>query len=72
MKPLPKLQLLGSSPTFEGIQDVIAAFYCGERKQLRPVGECETLWTVHKADGTELSTLVSLEKGRYRFQGPPK
>lgn len=89
--------LLGSSPTLDGIRQVVKAFYCGESKELRPATRCpgcnvavfgpasgqcdlgdecqtgepasgETLWSVHKSDGTPLSTVVRLVKGRYRFE----
>lgn len=60
---------LGSSPTFEGIQQVIKAFYVGSVKELRPA--TETTWTVHNADGTQLSRVqVRLHKGRYLFEAP--
>ena len=62
--------LFGSSGTYEGIQDVIAKFYAGERKVLTPDGEGR--WSVSMADGRVLRTCVVLRKGRYRFESIPK
>ena len=60
--------LLGSAPTLERVKEVIAAFYGGEQKELRPLNDAS--WSVHKADGSRLSTVVRLKKGRYRFESP--
>jgi hypothetical protein len=59
--------LYGSSPSLDGIGDVIQAFYCGERKELRPIDG--TTWSVHRANGERLfSVIVRLKKDRYRFE----
>ncbi len=63
---IPKAKLLASSPTLEGVQDCIAKFYCGSRKELRELVQGK--WTVHGPDGVQLrSVYVELKKGRYRF-----
>lgn len=62
--------LFGTSATLDGIQDVIAKFYAGERKVLRE--QSPGIWSVHKIDGTKLATVVRLHKGRYRFESIPK
>lgn len=62
--------LLGSSGSLEGIGDVIAKFYGGERKKLEPVGQAAvTEWTVHQTSGAQISSVrVVLKQGRYRFE----
>lgn len=62
--------LLGSSGSLEGIGDVIAKFYGGERKKLEPVRQGEvTEWTVHQTNGAQISSVrVVLQRGRYRFE----
>ena len=57
----------GSSPSLAGIEDVIAFFYAGERKQLFAMGD--KLWTVHRADGSQIAGVcVRFVKGRYVFE----
>lgn len=65
-----KATLLGSAPTLEGIQEVIAAFYCGSRKTLRQEGDA---WRVLRTDGTPLTRVrvVGPKRGRYRFEMLP-
>lgn len=61
-----KVRLLGSSPTLEGLGEVIKSFYCGEPKTLQEAPEG---WTVHFPDGRRLTSVrVTLKKGRYRFE----
>lgn len=64
-----KATLLGSSPTLEGIQEVIAAFYFG-RRELRQEGDA---WRVLRTDGTPLTRVrvIGPKRGRYRFEMLP-
>lgn len=64
-------RLWGSSNTLDGIGQVIAAFYAGERKDLRPVdGAKIPSWTVHRADGRQIAGVIVVQRrGRYRFEG---
>lgn len=61
------MKLLASSGTLEGIQELIAAFYCGERKTLRQEGDA---WRVLRSDGTPIERVrvVGPKRGRYRFE----
>ena len=53
----------GSSGTFEGIQKVITAFYCGEQKELRQDGD--NVWRLFGVGGKQLTAFVVKEKGRF-------
>ena len=63
-------RLLGSSPSLEGIGEVIKAFYCGEAKDLRVTPDGLGIqWTVHQKSGAQIrSVRVIRRKGRYRFE----
>lgn len=57
---------LGSSPAFEGIQDVIAKFYAGERKEL--VKQEDGTWSVLGSKGVLSGVRVRFHSGRWRFE----
>lgn len=63
------LKKLASSNTLEGISQLIAQFYGGERKELREISP--GVWQVISA-GEPLSTIVTLRRGRYVFGAPIK
>src|SRR5690606_39257133 len=60
--------LLGSSNTFEGIQDVIARFYAGERKSLEALDDGVTWRVSSPKRGVFPDVIVRLKRGRYRFE----
>lgn len=65
-------KLLGTSVTFTGIQDVIAAFYGGERKVLKPMGDANstTEWLIHQATSdNQIANVRVVKQGpRFRFE----
>ncbi len=63
----PRPTLYGSSGTIEGIGNVIADFYGGERKTLAEGPDL--VWTVRRASGVPIEGVrVVLIRGRYRFE----
>ena len=60
-----KTTLLGSAPTLDGIKNVIAKFYYGE-KELLPVVPNE--WQIISKNGAINGVRVIFKKGRYRFE----
>lgn len=57
--------LQASASSIKGITKMIREFYCGSESEIRPDGE--NRFSVHRKDGTKLSTYVIVKKGRYRF-----
>ena len=68
-----KGRLLGSAPNLRGIREVIAAFYGGERKILRPLPTPGT-WGVYREAGTRIQGVIVRGNGtaRFRFETAPR
>lgn len=63
---MTRTECLGSSPSIEGIKQVIRSFYCLDKDRevtLTPTGETWTI-TTHKP---MVGVCVWFAKGRYRF-----
>ncbi len=65
--------LYGSSATLEGIRNIIADFYGGERKTLIAGPGPASVWTVHRANGAQIEGVRvvltrGVFRGRFRFE----
>lgn len=69
--------LIAAADTLNQIEDAIARYYCGERKELSRCSEEPPIWRVRHRDPTGsipdtliLGVEVRLKGGRYRFIAP--